>query len=71
MVVMIYSEEETIEDGGRLKGRGERRASSSWIAYLLFILFVIFGAIWFLFFSHFFTITKYEISDLNVLEKQA
>jgi hypothetical protein len=68
---MIYGEDETTEDGGRMKGRGERAGSTSWIAYLLFGLFVFFGGVWFLFFSNFFTVTNFEISELNVLEKQA
>jgi POTRA domain, FtsQ-type len=68
---MIYKGEEKQEDDGKIKGRGGRIRSSSWIAYALFVLFIIFGFIWFVFFSHFFTITNFEISNLNVLEKQA
>jgi hypothetical protein len=68
---MIYKGEEIQDGDGQIKGRGGRPASSSWIAYFLFILFVIFAVIWFLFFSHFFTIANFEITELNVLEKQA
>ena len=68
---MIYKGEETQDGDGQIRGRGGKPSSSSWIAYLLFSLFVFFATIYFLFFSHFFTVVNYEISDLSVLEEQA
>lgn len=68
---MIYQFKKNDEDGeGRVVGRASR-VRSAWVAYLLFFIFVCFAIVWFLFFSHFFTIQKYEVENLKVLERGA
>ncbi len=68
---MIYQFKNNDEDGqGRVVGRASR-IRSSLTAYFLFFIFIIFAIIWFLFFSHFFTIKKFEVENLKVLERGA
>jgi hypothetical protein len=59
---------EQFEDGVMVK-RGERRGQPAWIAYILVFVFLILSALWFLFFSGYFSVGEFEINDLNVLER--
>lgn len=56
-------------DDGVLKGRGGRHKTQSWVAYVLFFLFIILAGLWFVFFSGYFSVGEYEINELSVLEK--
>lgn len=66
---MIYKGDEKDNEQIVPRKRGERKSSNSWMAYFLVGLFFILGVLWFLFFSKFFTITNFEINQLNVLER--
>jgi len=51
--------------------RIEKKRKVQKVMYFFFFLFLLIGIFWFLFFSEFFNVKKYEVSDLKVLNKSA
>jgi hypothetical protein len=66
---MFFKKREDNLEDGMLKGRGGKYKTQSWVAYVLFFLFIILAGLWFVFFSGYFRTVEYDIIDLNVLEK--
>ncbi len=54
-----------------MKGRGGRQKPRPWLAYFLFVLFIIIASFWFVFFSGYFSVGEYEVNALTVLERDA
>lgn len=69
MIMIKQTGEDHLPTNVRSRWADQKRVH--WPAYLLFIAFLILGVVWFLFFSNFFSVSKYTINDLQVLERSA
>lgn len=59
------------ETGMFAEDRVDRQNKSRWVKFSLFASFIILSLFWFIFYSNYFSVTEYEVGDLNVLSREA
>lgn len=59
------------EAGMFTEDRAGRQNKSRWVKFSLFVSFFVLSFFWFVFYSNYFTVTQYEIGELNVLSGEA
>lgn len=59
------------EIGMFAEDRAGRQNKSRWVKLSLFASFIILSFFWFVFYSNYFTVTEYEVGELNVLSREA
>lgn len=59
------------EAGMFTEDRAGRQNKSKWVKRSLFISFLVISILWFVFYSGYFAVSRYEVGELNVLSREA